>query len=184
MGETERCIDDEIPFDLPDSWEWARLGTLCNYGECENAESCDIDPAAWLLDLEDIEKDSGRLVQRKQKREVNSVSTKHRFSIGQVLYSKLRPYLNKVIVADESGYCTSEILPLDFGETVYNRYAQTFLMSPYFVEYATQCSYGVKMPRLGTQDGRNALVALPPLAEQHRIAKRVEALLEICRRII
>jgi type I restriction enzyme S subunit len=177
----ERCIDDEIPFDVPDSWAWARLGTLCNFGDCENIESEAIAPDAWLLDLEDIEKDTGRIIQRKRRREVKSLSTKHRFTIGQVLYSKLRPYLNKVIVADENGYCTSEILPLDFGAVVYNRYAQAYFMCPYFVDYATQCSYGVKMPRLGTQDGKNSLVPLPPFAEQQRIIRQIDELLPKCR---
>jgi type I restriction enzyme S subunit len=176
----ERCIDDEIPFDVPENWAWARLGTLCNFGDCENAESETISPEAWLLDLEDIEKDSGRLIHRKKKSEVKSLSTKHCFTIGQVLYSKLRPYLNKVIIADEDGYCTSEILPLDFGASVYNRYAQIYLMSPFFVGYATQCSYGVKMPRLGTQDGKNALVPLPPIKEQHRILAQVDAVIPVC----
>jgi type I restriction enzyme S subunit len=175
----ERCIDDEIPFDVPDSWAWVRLGTLCDFGDCENVESENIALDAWLLDLEDIEKDSGRLLQRKRKSEVKSLSTKHRFSEGQILYSKLRPYLNKVIVADEDGYCTSEILPLDFGAAVYNRYAQAYLMSPFFVGYAVQCSYGVKMPRLGTQDGKNALVPIPPLAEQRRIAERIDTVMPL-----
>ena len=178
LGENERCIDDEIPFDIPDNWVWCRLGMLCNFGDCDNADSESIEADAWLLDLEDIEKDSGRLLQRKRKSEIKSLSTKHRFSVGQVLYSKLRPYLNKVIIADDNGYCTSEILPLRFIKVVYNRYAQVYLMSPFFVDYANQCSYGVKMPRLGTQDGRNALVPLPSLAEQHRIVMRIERLLQ------
>jgi len=173
----ERCIDDEIPFDIPDNWAWTRLGTLCNFGDCENTESVKIAPDAWLLDLEDIEKDSGCLLQRKRKGGIKSLSTKHRFFKGQVLYSKLRPYLNKVIIADEDGYCTSEILPLDFGSTMYNRYAQVFLMCPYFVGYANQCSYGVKMPRLGTQDGRSALVPVPPDNEQRRIVAQIDAIL-------
>jgi type I restriction enzyme S subunit len=180
----ERCIDDEIPFDVPESWAWCRLGTLCNYGECENAESRDISPVAWLLDLEDIEKDSGRLIHRKYKRDVNSSSMKHRFAKGQILYSKLRPYLNKVIIADEDGYCTSEILPLDFGAAVFNRYAQTYLMSPCFVAYAIQCSYGVKMPRLGTQDGRSALMPFPPLSEQARIVTRIDELMPFCDKLL
>ena len=175
----EFCIDEELPFEIPDNWAWCRLGTLCNFGDCENVESVNIAPEAWLLDLEDIEKDSGRVHQRKRISEVKSLSTKHRFSEGQVLYSKLRPYLNKVIIADEDGYCTSEILPLDFGVAVYNRYAQVYLMSPFFVSYANQCSYGVKMPRLGTQDGRNALLPLPPTAEQHRILDRFDAIMPL-----
>ena len=69
----------------------------------------------------------------------------------------------------EDGYCSSEILPLNFGENIFNRYAQYVLMSPMFVNYATQVSYGTKMPRLGTTDGKLALIPLPPLAEQKRI---------------
>ena len=183
MGEIERCIDDEIPFDVPESWAWARLGTVCNFGECENTEASDIAPDAWLLDLEDIEKDTGRLLQRKRKSQVNSLSTKHCFSVGQILYSKLRPYLNKVIIADENGYCTSEILPLNFSAAFTNYYAQVYLMSPFFVEYATQCSYGVKMPRLGTQDGRNALVPIPPICEQQRIVEQLDNILALRNRL-
>ena len=82
-----------------------------------------------------------------------------------MLYSKLRPYLNKVIVADEDGACTTEILAFDFG-LIYNKYAQAYLMSPFFVDYANSDSYGIKMPRLGSKRGNNALFPLPPFKEQ------------------
>ena len=177
IGKEERCIDDEIPFDIPDSWEWVRLGSICNYGSCINIESIDISDETWVLDLEDIEKDTGKLLTKKSKKDVKSLSTKHKFIKGQVLYSKLRPYLNKVIVADEDGCCTSEILPITFYGSILPEYAQLFLMSPYFVSYANQCSYGVKMPRLGTDDGKNAYFALPPINEQHRIIQKVKKLL-------
>lgn len=177
IGKEERCIDDEIPFDIPDSWEWTRLGSICNYGSCINIESIDISDETWVLDLEDIEKDTGKLLTKKSKKDVKSLSTKHKFIKGQVLYSKLRPYLNKVIVADEDGCCTSEILPITFYGSILPEYAQLFLMSPYFVSYANQCSYGVKMPRLGTDDGKNAYFALPPINEQHRIIQKVKKLL-------
>lgn len=52
-------------------------------------------------------------------------------------------------------------------------------MSPYFVSYANQCSYGVKMPRLGTEDGKNAFFALPPLSEQKRIVEKIQTLMPI-----
>ena len=107
-----------------------------------------------------------------------SISDKHRFLAGNVLYSKLRPYLNKVIIADEDGFCTSEILCFDFGK-IYNKYAQLFLMSPYFVEYAMSDAYGVKMPRLGSKQGNNALMPVPPLEEQRRIVKFFDDILPI-----
>jgi type I restriction enzyme S subunit len=169
--------EDEIPFDIPENWKWVRLGDLCNYGKCNSTPSKNIPKDAWLLDLEDIEKDTGRVLNKKRMQDVKSTSSKHIFKTGDVLYSKLRPYLNKVVIADEDGYSTSEILPLDFGTYVYNRYAQTVLMSPYFINYTVKCSYGVKMPRLGTTDGQIAVFPLPPLEEQKRIVEKVDELI-------
>ena len=162
------CIEDEIPFEIPDSWEWARLGSLCNFGKCQNIEYGCVAVGTWNLDLEDIEKETGTILRKKLKAAGENGSTKHIFDAGMVLYSKLRPYLNKVVVADEGGVCSSEILPLDFGQ-LNAEYAQLALMEPGFVEYAKGCAYGVKMPRLGTEDGKQWLVAIPPLPEQHRI---------------
>lgn len=170
--------EDEIPFDIPDSWEWVRLGNICSYGICKSLPSSSIPDDAWVLDLEDIEKDSGRLLCRVLNTERRSTSSKHVFQKGNVLYSKLRTYLNKVLVADRDGYCTSEILPLDFREHVLPEYARRVLMSQMFLDYTARCGYGVKMPRLGTEDGRMALFPLPPLAEQNRIVDRIEFLLK------
>lgn len=169
--------EDEIPFDIPDSWEWVRLGELCNYGKCNSIPATKIPKEAWLLDLEDIEKDTGRILNKKRMKDVKSNSSKHIFNTGNVLYSKLRPYLNKVVIADEDGYSTSEILPLDFGMNIFDRYAQIVLMSPYFINYTVKCSYGVKMPRLGTTDGQLAVFPLPPLEEQKRIVAKIEELM-------
>ena len=175
--------EDEIPFEIPESWCWCRLGDLVPFGQCVNAEPSEIEDNAWILDLEDIEKDSGKILQFKTKKEVESKSTKHIFKKGYVLYSKLRPYLNKCVIAPKDGYCTSEILPLDFGILVNNKYAQAFLMSPYFVDYTDSLSFGVKMPRLGTEDGKKALIPLPPLAEQEKIVEIIEQMLPLCEKL-
>ena len=50
----------------------------------------------------------------------------------------------------------------------------SFLMSPAFLGYANKCSYGVKMPRLGTADGKKAVISIPPLNEQVRIVATIE----------
>lgn len=168
-------LDDWQFDDLPDSWQICCLSEICDYGSCTNVSINDIDDNAWMLDLEDIEKDSGRVLQKVTKVEREAASTKHRFAKGQVLYSKLRPYLNKVVLADEAGYCTSEILPLEFAEVILPAYARYYLMSPTFLRYANKCSYGVKMPRLGTADGKKAIFPLPPVEEQKRIASAIDA---------
>ena len=178
VGKKIVCIEDEVPFEIPDSWVWVRLCAIVDFSKSQTISSSMLDMDSWILDLEDIEKDSGRLLQKKRMKELLSKSDKHLFYKGNVLYSKLRPYLNKVIVADEDGACTTEILAFDFGH-IYNKYAQAYLMSPFFVDYANSDSYGIKMPRLGSKKGNNALFPIPPLREQQRIVEKIEQLMQL-----
>ena len=172
-GNLIESISDWELDDIPDNWALCCIGELCDYGNCNSVEADSIAKDAWILDLEDIEKDTGKVLQKIRKNERDFTSTKHSFYEGQLLYSKLRPYLNKVVIADEDGFCTSEILPLEFVNIVLPQYALYYLMSPTFLKYANQCSYGVKMPRLGTTDGRKAVFPLPPIEEQYRIANSI-----------
>jgi len=173
------AIDEaDVPFDLPQSWCWTRLGSVTNYGSPTKGDS--IGPETWVLDLEDIEKATGRLLHRVRRSERPSLSEKNSFQAGDVLYGKLRPYLNKVIVADEPGVCTTELVPFRcYGDWV-PQYFKTALSSPAFLEYVNARSYGMKMPRLGTEDARSALLPLPPLEEQARIVARVDELMRLC----
>ena len=166
--------EEEIPFDIPAGWKWVRLGEICDYGKCENANPSQLQSDSWILDLEDIEKGTARILRFYTFSQRNSQSTKHIFKKGDVLYSKLRPYLNKVVIAPQDGFCTSEILPLDFQGAYYNSFAQKLLMSPYFLSTVNMLTYGVKMPRLGKDDAVQILLPLPPLAEQKRIVEKIE----------
>src|SRR5690554_90940 len=176
---TVKCIDEEIPFEIPESWEWCRLGNLCDYGVCINVSPTAIADDAWVLDLEDIEKDTAKLLQRIRKADRKTTSSRHFFSKGNVLYSKLRTYLNKVMIADIDGFSTTEILPLDFKGFVIPEYARHVLMSKMFLDYTAQCGYGVKMPRLGTNDGKKALFPLPTYSEQKQIVFEIEHLFSL-----
>ena len=173
-GNLVESLGDWAFEELPDSWAICCLGELCDYGNCLNVDTASISDSAWILDLEDIEKDTGVVLRKVRKSERNAASTKHLFHKRQVLYSKLRPYMNKVVMSDEEGYCTSEILPLEFERNVLPQYARYYLMAPAFLGYANKCSYGVKMPRLGTSDGKKAIISIPPIEEQKRIVIAIE----------
>ena len=175
-----RDISEEIPFEIPDSWVWTRLGNIVNYGETPTVSyrQC-TNQNLWILDLEDIEKDTSRLLCRIRIEDKQFKSTKKTFIKGDVLYSKLRPYLNKVLVADEDGVCTSEILPLRIYYGILPEYLKFCLKSPYFYDYVNALTYGIKMPRLGTKDGKRALIPLPPLAEQKRIAAKIDEIFRL-----
>lgn len=111
----------------------------------------------------------------KSEREIKGV--RHYFSAGNVLYSKLRTYLNKVLWANEAGFCTTEIIPIECTDAVYSRYLCHVLRSKYFLDYTAECGYGVKMPRLSTTDARKALIPLPPYEEQKKITRKLSELL-------
>lgn len=170
--------EEERPFELPAGWEWVRLGAITNFGSTIKAAA--LSDNTWVLDLEDVEKGSGRLIQRIRFSDRRSLSDKNCFSVGDVLYGKLRPYLNKVLVADEDGVCTTEIIPFRCYGPYVPEYFRIALSSPYFLDYVNVLSYGMKMPRLGTDDARKALIPLPPLPEQSRIVARVEELIALC----
>ncbi len=169
---------EEVPFEIPAKWKWIKMEELTPFGKCERIDSCNFSNGTWLLNLEDIEKDNGKLLSKNKI--FQNKGNKHVFKKGDVLYSKLRPYLNKVLVANEDGICTTEIIPLKINENILsNWYFCFFLRSPYFVHYAVSHSYGVKMPRVSTTDAKNALVPIPPVEEQKRIVKKLEEILPL-----
>lgn len=181
--ESTRPASDAVPYPLPKGWEWARLAEIADYNGRPNIEAGDIAADCWILDLEDIEKTTSRLLARATFRDRNSVSTKSTFERGDVLYGKLRPYLDKVLVADRSGACTTEIVPIVPHPETSAEWLRWLLKRPDFLAYVNRVSYGVKMPRLGTQDAVDSLHPLPPLAEQHRIVARVDELMGLLDRL-
>ncbi len=145
-----------------------------NYGDSNNVSVTDIADDEWILELEDLEKDTASIIQILSKKERNIKGVRHKFKKGDVLYSKLRTYLNKVLVAPQTGYCTTEIIPFNSYCGISTHYLCHVLRSAYFLDYTQQCGYGVKMPRLSTNDACKGMIPLPPFAEQHRIVAEIE----------
>ena len=175
--------EDEIPFDIPESWKWVRLGDCTGYSQTKTKISPkDITDNMWSLDLEDIQKESGAILTRTIASERKITGDKVLFYKGQVLYSKLRPYLKKILVAPDNGICTPELVPFN-TYLVYANYIVYVLRSPHIDYVVNSVTYGVKMPRVGTETMVNLLIPLPPLAEQKRIVAKIEELLPLCERL-
>ena len=163
-----------VPFEIPDNWVWTTLEEISNYGDCYNVSVTDIADNEWILELEDLEKDTASIIQKLSKKERNIKGVRHKFKKGDVLYSKLRTYLNKVLVAPKAGYCTTEIIPFNSYCDISTHYLCHVLRSAYFLDYTQQCGHGVKMPRLSTNDACKGMVPLPPLSEQQRIVMEID----------
>ena len=151
-----------------------RLGNISSYAETkQKVNATSADPSIWGLDLEDIEK-GGRLLEHKTVGERKAVGDKTVFAKGDILYSKLRPYLLKILVAPDDGICTPEIVPFRVYGGIDPNYIVNYLKSPYVDNLINSITYGVKMPRVGTETMTSLLVPIPPLEEQRRIVEKID----------
>ena len=165
---------------IPKNWIWCELKAIANYGGNGSASPKSIPKDGWILDLEDIEKSTSRLLVRSFGADRETTSNKSSFNAGDVLYGKLRPYLDKVLVADMPGFCTTEIVPIRPKDGLDPNWLRICLKRPEFIKKVTELSYGTKMPRLGTNDAKISVHPIPPLEEQRRIVEAVEQLFQIC----
>ena len=170
---TIKCIEDEIPFEVPESWAWVRLGTISTYAETKRKINIQETPSdIWSLDLEDIEK-GGRLLEYKTAKDRKTVGDRNIFKAGNILYSKLRPYLLKILIAQKDGICSSEIVPFSLYGGIISEYVITVLKCPYIDNFINSATYGVKMPRVSTETMSSLFIPIPSIKEQQRIVRKL-----------
>ncbi|MFS9321256.1 restriction endonuclease subunit S [Streptococcus infantis] len=175
--------EDEIPFEIPETWKWVRLGEISTYSQTKKKINvAAIETPMWSLDLEDIEKESGKIIRRVMTIDRKISGEKIIFKKDQILYSKLRPYLKKILIAPDNGVCSSELVPFDMIGNCDSRFIVYLLKSAYVDFLINSVTYGVKMPRVGTDTMINLLIPLPPLAEQERIVEKIEEFLPLVER--
>ncbi|MFA5719258.1 MAG: restriction endonuclease subunit S [Desulfobulbaceae bacterium] len=167
-------------------------GLHANWERVSLVDSIDIDTKQVLpiespetqfnyIALENVESGTGRLVNLQSVQGATILSGKFRFDSSHVLFGKLRPYLNKVVLPDKEGICSTDILPLRPKEDSLSReWLALCLRSPQFIEYSRTKMDGAKMPRLRTPDLKSYKIPLPPIDEQRRIVARIE---ELTRRV-
>ena len=135
----------------------------------------DFDEEVWLLNLDMVEAQTGRILDYlivKEDEVGNSTCT---FDTSNVLYSKLRPYLNKVVIPERCGYATSEMVPLQPVKTKISReYLAFMLRSDEFVNMINEKVAGAKMPRVSMGDFRKFDVPVPPMDIQEQFTDFVK----------
>ena len=171
----ERCIDDEIPFDLPKSWEWVRFFSVVDIATNlvrpeEYADYMHIAP-------DNIEKATGTLFECHTVQQDKVASPNHLFYKGQIIYSKIRPLLRKAVIAPFDGLCSADMYPLN---TAINRkYLLKYMLSDAFnLQVATAMSSRVKMPKINQDELSKILIPIPPMQEQERIVSKIEELFD------
>jgi type I restriction enzyme S subunit len=155
---------------LPKSWTFDRLKDVVSL---RNEKSSEASEAEDYLELEDLESGTGRILNRQNTLEVESAVTL--FKKGDVLFGKLRPYLEKYYLAKFDGKCTGEILAFN-PEKVSGNFLRYCIGSRWFIERCNTLAYGAKMPRVNwTTQLAYFNIPLPPPTEQERIAAFLDA---------
>lgn len=149
-----------------------RLGDVCTISSSNVSM---LDDKVWLLNLDMVEQQTGNIISYNYVGNDELNGSIIQFDTTNVLYSKLRPNLNKVVIPDRGGFATSEMLPLKPNSNVLSReYLAAYLRSDAFVSWAVSKTAGAKMPRLGTKVLLDKEIPIPPLEEQHKIAEQLD----------
>lgn len=164
---------------LPDSWPLVKLGVCLRRRKDTVMPSTLDDPIVGLVGLEDIQ-DGGRggiTVRPTKPSDIDSLKT--RFQVGDILYGKLRPYLNKVGIAQSDGLCSTEIWAFTTEPFLDPRFAAHYLASSFFVDRVESLTKGANLPRLDSESFDSISIPLPPLSEQQRIVDILQEAEEI-----
>ncbi|MAQ13230.1 MAG: type I restriction endonuclease subunit S [Sandaracinus sp.] len=168
-----------LPFQVPPTWSWARFVDVANIAS--NLVKPAKYPSAPHIAPNNIEKATGRLLPYQTVAEDGVRSAKHRFRAGQILYSKIRPNLSKVITVDFEGLCSADMYPID--PWIDRRYLHAYMLSMAFLEQATDDDNRLAMPKVNQEQLSAVMVAVPPLLEQKRIVAKVDELMGLLDRL-
>ncbi len=160
--------------EIPVDW------TIQRFARVAEVKSNLVSPDNYLeypqISPENIEKDSGKLLLPcKTVGEVGIISGNHLFYKGQILYSKIRPKLNKVCIAPFDGLCSADMYPIETNNDT--RYIMYCILSNGFLQQVSMITENrVKMPKINQVELSKILVAMPCfLAEQKEIADYLDA---------
>ena len=167
-----------MPFEIPDSWEWARLGSVVyNRGQTSpSTEFC-------YIDIGSIDNKNQKLNPTDTTIAPDKAPSRARklVDMGDILYSTVRPYLHNMCIIDREfphiPIASTGFAVLTCHANLLNKYLFYYLMSPDFDAYAnnTDNAKGVAYPAINDDRLYKALIPIPPVAEQHRIVSAIDS---------
>ena len=194
LNGTERCIDDEIPFEIPDTWVWVRFSTLCNTLTCGYAST-----------PEYVSKDEGKpFLSAKNIKPYHFMPEEHKYIKKELFYSLREgccPQRNDILLTRVGAgigeaaiidsdlefaiYVSLTLIKLLSYELIYNKYILHWLNSPISILNATKNTYGkgASQGNLNVKNVRKYLVPIPPVKEQYRIVSKIETLISILNKV-
>ncbi len=169
--------EEEKPFELPEGWVWVQFGSIVSFeSELVRPESY---PNLDQVAPDSIEKGTGKILFRRTVSASGVTGPNNHFYEGQILYSKIRPSLSKVIIAEFDGLCSADMYPLRVFQ-ISKDFLLRVMLSELFLIQVRREENRIKMPKLNVATLSVFIIPIPPLAEQHRIVTKVNELLTLC----
>jgi type I restriction enzyme S subunit len=177
--ETRALIPSEIHRIWKDSgrWDSKRLGDIAQV--VSGQVDARVEPYVSMAHIngETIESGTCRLLRFRTAREDGMISKKYHFKAGSILYSKIRPYLQKAVQVPVEGVCSADIYAFDtISVNLKPRFLMYSLVSPQFTEYANRLSKRTRIPKLNKEQLYTYGLRYPTLPEQERIVNHLDSL--------
>ena len=178
--------EDEIPFDIPESWCWCRLGEIVH----NNGQKTP-DKEFSYIDIGSIDNEHQKLNEKENFIQPENAPSRARKIVkkGDIIYSTVRPYLHNMCIIDKDfekePIASTGFAVLTCYPQINNQYLFYYLLSPSFDNYAndTENSKGVAYPAINDDRLYKGIVPLPPLEEQKRIVTAIEKILPLCEKL-
>ncbi|MDE7542848.1 restriction endonuclease subunit S [Bacillus cereus] len=162
------------PFEIPENWDWKKFDDIAKV--CSNL----VDPKLYEqlphIAPDNIEKGTGNLLEYKTIGESKVKSSKHYFYEGQILYSKIRPYLSKVVIAEFDGLCSADMYPIE--TSLNTKYLFWYMLSPVFTEQASTAGSRSVLPKINKKELGRIFIPVPPEYIQEKIVSFIEKALQ------
>ncbi|EIF5760001.1 TPA: restriction endonuclease subunit S, partial [Salmonella enterica subsp. enterica serovar Napoli] len=161
----------ELPV-IPESWQWLRFDQIAEIAS--NLKSPLDYPNATHIAPNHFESWTGKVFGYQTIFEDGVTSAKHEFYKGQIIYSKIRPYLCKVAIATFDGLCSADMYPIN--SKIDTHFLFRWMLTTTFTDWASNAESRTVLPKINQKDLSEIPVPTPPLLEQHEIVRRVEQL--------
>ncbi|TYC78797.1 restriction endonuclease subunit S [Novosphingobium sp. BW1] len=160
-------------WDIPNDWHWMRFVDVAEIAS--NLVKPETIPELPHIAPDNIEAGTARLLPYRTIAEDKLISVKNRFYPGQVLYSKIRPYLKKAVIVDFDGACSADMYPISARLELNPRYLLYWLISDDFARFSARHEGRTVLPKINQKALNTTPFPLPPLEDQTDVVRRIES---------